>query len=80
VSDDRHEYLANKVQRDLWLAEALMRESLLSVLLENRDVHAIPWHDAEALESVSARLNGILAAWHTSVRRSLEDSLVRSAT
>jgi len=78
VSEDRHEYLALRVEKDLAIAERLLRETLYDVVLQNRDVHAVPWHDEERLAIVAARLSGVVSQYHRNIRRPLEESMRRA--
>jgi hypothetical protein len=72
---ERHEYLAHRVQDDLRVASGMMFDALLNVVLDNRDVHVVPWHDEAALSQVADRLSVIVNGWGSSVKQKVEDSL-----
>jgi hypothetical protein len=75
MPEDRHEYLAKRVQDDLRQASDLLFDSLLNVVLDNQDVHVVPWHDEAALSEVADRLSVIVNGWGSSVKGKVEDSL-----
>jgi hypothetical protein len=75
MPEDRHEYLAKRVQDDLRRASDLLFDSLLNVVLDNQDVHVVPWHDEAALTRVADRLSTIVNGWGASVKQRVEDSL-----
>ena len=75
MSDERHEYLALRVEKDLAIAERLLRETLYDVVLQDRDIHAVPWHDEERLAKVAERVSAVVAQYHRNIRGPLEEAM-----